>query len=365
MTRFWSENEDALDRFREWLSETADDIEALDASDFDAVDREFADEHLSELNGEDRGGEENDAAPREVPTIGLLQLVESFTAMRHELKLQTKGTRGLEASVEKSLAGLDAASRDFHATQANEREAAERASLPLIETLIGLDEGMLRAAQAFHATHRQLTRSAPDRLRAQLDAQFAKQSWWGRLLGRRWHTVAREATCEALVKSIAEEFSDLMEGFQFIQSRLERTLQDHGVTRVDVTGVRVDPNRMTVVELVTDSDAPPETVVEVVRSGYQWGDRVVRFAEVRAVASRAAQRNNVATFHDGNSLDAAKHPTSTAGDRLSGGLPDDDLENGDTRQNELHQHDDCRDDRDGDAEVTRVSDSPSSSGKII
>ncbi|MFO7904725.1 MAG: nucleotide exchange factor GrpE, partial [Pirellulaceae bacterium] len=41
-----------------------------------------------------------------------------------------------------------------------------------------------------------------------------------------------------------------------------------------------------------DSHLPPETVVEVVRPGYLWGSRVVRYAEVRAVASRKTGGND-------------------------------------------------------------------------
>lgn len=285
MTRSWWENEDIIRKFRDWLTQTAEEVEALDESGEHAEFSERGD--CDELSP--READARDEPTADVPTVGLLQLVEAFTALRHELKLQTKGTRNLEASVVQSLAGLDAASRVFESIQTDERVAVERANLPMIEALIGLDEGLLRAAGAFQATHLQMTRAAPARLRENLDKRFARQSWWRRLMARRWHEEVREATCEALARSIAEEFAVLMEGFKLIQTRLARTLGEHEVRRLDEKGGLVDPNRMNVVELVANSDAPPETVVEVVRPGYSWGDRVVRFAEVRAVASRAPQ----------------------------------------------------------------------------
>jgi len=107
-----------------------------------------------------------------------------------------------------------------------------------------------------------------------------------------------KATREELTRS-GEEFTSLKQGFNLIQARLERTLQRHDIHRIDAPDGTVDPTRMTVVELV-DDDAPPETVVDVVRPGYRFGEHVVRFAEVRAVASRAATTIDVDGDTDGD-----------------------------------------------------------------
>ena len=45
---------------------------------------------------------------------------------------------------------------------------------------------------------------------------------------------------------------------------------------------------MTVVEVVDDPLRPPGLVVEEMRPGYYWKDKVIRFAEVRAVQGRTA-----------------------------------------------------------------------------
>ncbi len=273
MTRSWWENEEILRQFGKWLTRTEEEIETLgdDCADAPADKRSEADADM--------------LAP-DLPDVGLLQLVEAFSAMRHELKLYTKGTRNLEATVTRSLEGLDLASRTFESVQAKEQEAALRAALPMVEALVGLDEGLLRAEQAFRAAHRQLTQMAPARLREDLDRQLASQSWWRRLMLRRWHERVRDLACAALGQTADAEFASLMEGFQMIQARLTRAMSDQRIERIDETGGRVDPTRMTVVELVSDQVLPAETVVEVVRSGYLWSDHVVRFAEVRAVARR-------------------------------------------------------------------------------
>jgi molecular chaperone GrpE len=57
-----------------------------------------------------------------------------------------------------------------------------------------------------------------------------------------------------------------------------RTEQIH---RIECVGQPVDPERMTVIEVVDDPDRAPGEVVAEVRRGYTWRGRVLRFAEVR------------------------------------------------------------------------------------
>ena len=66
----WLDNEAMLDRFRQWLEETRREADALP-------------------DEAEASAEQSEARP-----VGLLQLVEEFTALRHEVKLQTKSSRG-------------------------------------------------------------------------------------------------------------------------------------------------------------------------------------------------------------------------------------------------------------------------------
>ena len=60
--------------------------------------------------------------------------------------------------------------------------------------------------------------------------------------------------------------------------------------RIECVGKPVDPNLMTVVEVVDDPLRPPGLVVEEVRPGYYWKDKVIAFrgGPCRARADRAA-----------------------------------------------------------------------------
>ncbi|MEZ6063780.1 MAG: nucleotide exchange factor GrpE [Planctomycetaceae bacterium] len=270
----WTETEETLRAFREWLNHTADEIAALPDP------RDAADEDLRGFTAA------NSTQPSEAPEAGLLQLVEAFTAMRHELKLQTKSTRGLETTVEHALEGLNSASRTFQSVQAQERDAARRAAKPLIEALAGLDEGLQRASLAFDAARHRLLDAAPEQIRNSLAREFSRLPWWRRLLVRKWHAVIADLAVKEMRQSLHENVNAIVQGFDLLRSRLSKSLAELQITRIDQPGGRVDPNLMTVVELVTDPALEPETVVRILRPGYVAGDQVIRFAEVKAVASR-------------------------------------------------------------------------------
>ena len=73
-----------------------------------------------------------------------------------------------------------------------------------------------------------------------------------------------------------------------VRGRLGRAMDREGLRRMDCLGRPVDPHAMTVVEAVDDPGREPGTVVDEIRPGYLWKDKVLRFAEVRAVRAPAA-----------------------------------------------------------------------------
>ena len=63
--------------------------------------------------------------------------------------------------------------------------------------------------------------------------------------------------------------------------RIDRALQQHGLEPIPCAGETFDPERMEVIEIVTDTDRPAGEVIDDVRRGYLWNGRVFRFAQVR------------------------------------------------------------------------------------
>jgi molecular chaperone GrpE len=77
------------------------------------------------------------------------------------------------------------------------------------------------------------------------------------------------------------------EGLRAVFDHMESVLARQGVARVGEVGERFDPHRHEAVEVRETGEVPDRTVVEVLRSGFAVGDRVVRPAQV--VVSRAPQ----------------------------------------------------------------------------
>jgi molecular chaperone GrpE len=70
------------------------------------------------------------------------------------------------------------------------------------------------------------------------------------------------------------------EGLRQVLEQMEAILARQGVQRTGRTGERFDPERHEAVGVHHSDEAPDQTVVDVARSGYTIGDRVMRPAEV-------------------------------------------------------------------------------------
>jgi molecular chaperone GrpE len=79
----------------------------------------------------------------------------------------------------------------------------------------------------------------------------------------------------------------LRDALRALLDQMESILARAGVTRVGEPGEPFDPNRHEAVEVRETDEAPDRTVVEVLRSGYARGDRILRPAQV--VVARAPQ----------------------------------------------------------------------------
>ena len=75
-------------------------------------------------------------------------------------------------------------------------------------------------------------------------------------------------------------FKALIEGLDLTERDLLKTLERHGVRRLDPHGQKFDPNLHQAMFEVPNPDVPSGSVVQVVQSGYVIGERVLRPALV-------------------------------------------------------------------------------------
>lgn len=255
------DDDTVLERFRQWLEEARAEADGL---------------------GEDEGL----ADPPGDRQVGLLQLVEQFTALRHEVKLQTKSSRGLAERTEQALSAMQQAVDLFRAVEAKESEAERRAAKPLVESLMDLDEALTRGRAVVDGARRRILEDLGGGVREQLDNLVLRMPLWRRWLCGSWCRKAREILIQRAGLTHREIFDSLVEGYGLILNRLQRAMQKAELYRMQCVGRPADPNLMTVVEVVDDPLSPPGLVIEEVRPGYFWKGKVLRFAEVRAVQGR-------------------------------------------------------------------------------
>jgi molecular chaperone GrpE len=82
---------------------------------------------------------------------------------------------------------------------------------------------------------------------------------------------------ERALEHISEE---AREGLRAVRQQMEAILTRHGVTRVGTPGDRFDPELHEAIGVRETDDVPDRTIVEVARSGYAVGGRVLRPAQV-------------------------------------------------------------------------------------
>lgn len=91
---------------------------------------------------------------------------------------------------------------------------------------------------------------------------------------------AIEAVTDEKRESGSEEFKSLLEGVEITEKSMLGTMERHGVKKLDPEGQKFDPNFHQAMFEVPNPDVPNNTVVQVVQSGYQIGERVLRPAMV-------------------------------------------------------------------------------------
>ncbi|HEY8503424.1 MAG TPA: nucleotide exchange factor GrpE, partial [Gemmataceae bacterium] len=102
-----------------------------------------------------------------------------------------------------------------------------------------------------------------------------------------WHeklAEARESQADAALQAatlVRRNIESLLTGYSMSLSRLESVLARLGIEPIPCAGRPFDPEEMEVLELVPDSGQPPGNVLEEVRRGFRWNDKVLRYAQVK------------------------------------------------------------------------------------
>ena len=99
----------------------------------------------------------------------------------------------------------------------------------------------------------------------------------------------------------------LLDGVELTRHELHKTLEKHGVRRLEPLGEKFDPNFHQAMFEIPTPELPAGTVAQVMQPGYAIGDRVLRPALV-AVAKGGAKGSDKAPLKD--RVAAGEEPTA-------------------------------------------------------
>jgi molecular chaperone GrpE len=230
----------------------------------------------------------NSGAQNGAREFGILDLVEEFTALRHELKLQTKSGRTLIDQSDATVAALRQAVDRIRAVDVKEAQTVWGAGKVLAEALADLDQALLRGEREIERARRQIAAESLDRLESNLETLYRRRSWLKRRILRSYHHEVIEALRNDR-PARDQLFDSFLEGYGLISKRLRRVLASEQIAPIPCEGKLVDPELMIVIEVVDEPRDRPGTVVNELRRGYTWKGRVIRCAEVQAVRGAAIE----------------------------------------------------------------------------
>ena len=119
-------------------------------------------------------------------------------------------------------------------------------------------------------------------------------------------------TCGAAIETVPDEarasaegaFKGFIEGIELTERDLLKTLERHGVKKLDPKGQKFDPNVHQAMFEIPNADVPSGTVVQVVQSGYVIGDRVLRPALVGV--AKGGPKSNGSDQQDADNTSSAQ-----------------------------------------------------------
>jgi molecular chaperone GrpE (heat shock protein) len=322
----WHEVRTMLTDWLAWLDETQHWVETT------AVAEPTAESAQSPASGAAITPHQSPASELNTPDLAasradLSTLFEAMTALRQEVNLQTRSARRDREQASETLEALSAVVDQF-SREAEEEDTSPAVDSVHVDVLLELHDALWRAerqssqviAAAVDTLHdwceRQEIESQPDDVleeapvEANAPAATVKPRAFGRWRG--WFGGSATPAVEPPMESheptndaapthdiqvwveigaecgrMADRLEGLMTGYKLSLQRLERLLSTCGIEPISCLGQSVDPERMEVVQIVSDATKPPGIVADEVRCGYRRHGQVYRFAQVVATRSDA------------------------------------------------------------------------------
>ncbi|MEM9657441.1 MAG: nucleotide exchange factor GrpE [Planctomycetota bacterium] len=209
------------------------------------------------------------------PEFGLVDVVEAFTAMRHEWRGQTKEIRAATDAIRQAVTSIEAADANRSKATVGSEDEARR----LAELVAENDHQLTRivaAAERVEAGRTRREDAAAQAIERRFEAMNPIARWFARPLAE-FIAGQRESGRESADTAAVE-------GLTLSLAQLRRMMKERQIERVDTVGQPFDAKTMNAIGTVPTEAFPSGHVAEQLSPCYRWRGEVLRFADVRVVA---------------------------------------------------------------------------------
>lgn len=221
------------------------------------------------------------------PQFGLIDLVDAFTAFRHEYRNQSRESRVMQDSLRELVQRIDviadglakqsslAESNPIHPIQAQpNQQASSTASEQAARTFIEFDIQWTRAIDAA-LRHEEFLKKQREQAEQAFKEAIAALSWFRRKL------LAPFLNRILKIHATDSNSAAISDGLSILLSRLRQVLNENQIERRDALGEPFEGEWMRSIGTVSDPQFPAGHVAFQISPAYIFQGRVLKFADVR------------------------------------------------------------------------------------
>lgn len=208
--------------------------------------------------------------------LGAVDIVEAFTTLRHEIKLQVRGGRELQQSLQESLQRLE---QKLTAPPVGTTPTSENRKMA--EAIADIEENLQRAIESI--VPKTTVARSEENVLLQCDAMLSKAPWIARVFAGRWIAQVRSALIDSIeaLKPVAAVQDASHRGLGLLLARVHRLMKQFEIERVNVLHQAFDAETMNAVDMIHAPSVPSAHVAQQLRPLYLWRNGTLRCAEVR------------------------------------------------------------------------------------
>ncbi len=213
----------------------------------------------------------------EPPEFGLLDVIEAFTAMRHEWRTQTRENRDLAAAIQGATDKLlRLETKLVDSSVLTEQNSEQRGVREFVEAIVEIDVHLSRAVDAVIKSTR--ANLLPDLLAASIQEDFENRGIISRWFCRRFFKSVLRIVASNLQANVDHSTN---EGLTMVVSRIRRIMSDRDIERAETVGQPFDAETMHAIASVESDQHKAGHVEEQLSPAYFWRGELFRCADVR------------------------------------------------------------------------------------